>query len=291
MKELLQRLLSQAPVLTDGAWGSQFLAQGLAPGEAGDVWNLTHPERVAAVARAYVDAGSRVILTNTFLGNRRQLAAHGLADSLEAINRAGVEISRRAADGRASVFGSVGPTGSLLAMGEVSEQELLDVFREQMAILAAAGAEAIILETMSDLAEAVLAVRAASGTGLPVVACMVFDSGRNKDRTLTGVTPERAAEQLTLAGADVIGANCGQGIEGYIAICRRLKSATDRPVWMKPNAGLPELVDGRTVYRTTAEKWAAHIPALVEAGASFVGGCCGTTPDYIRAAAGRLAAL
>src|SRR5512140_137369 len=114
---------------------------------------------------------------------------------------------------------------------------------------------------------------------------MVFDTGKNKDRTLMGATPEQVAAELTAAGADVIGANCGQGMAGYIEICRRLRAVTDRPLWIKPNAGLPELVDGRTVYRTTPQEFAAQIPALLDAGANFVGGCCGTTPDFIRAVA------
>ena len=183
------------------------------------------------------------------------------------------------------VFASIGPTGKLLVTGEVTAEELLEVFTEQTAILASAGADAIVIETMGDLEETKLAVQSAKQTGLPVVACMVFATGKNKDRTLMGTTPEQAAEALTAAGADVIGANCGQGIAGYVSICRRLRAATDRPIWIKANAGLPELVDGQAVYRTTPAEFAAHVPALVEAGASFIGGCCGTTPDYIRAVA------
>jgi methionine synthase I (cobalamin-dependent) len=183
------------------------------------------------------------------------------------------------------VFASIGPTGKLLVTGEVTPEELSAVFSEQVAILASAGADAIVLETMTDLEEAKIAVGCAKRTGLAVVACMVFDTGKNKDRTLMGTTPEQAAEGLAAAGADVIGANCGQGIAGYVPICRRLRAATVRPIWIKANAGLPEVVDGRAVYRTTPEEFAAHIPALLEAGASFIGGCCGTTPDYIRAVA------
>jgi methionine synthase I (cobalamin-dependent) len=290
MRGLIQQLVSEAPVLTDGAWGSQLLAAGLAAGELGEAWNLTHPERVEAVPRAYVEAGSRIILTNTFRSNRVTLEAHGLAGKIREINRAGVEISRRAAAGRALVFGSIGPTGKLLVMGEITREQLLDVYLEQVEILASAGADAIIIETMGDLEEAKTAVEAARRTGLPVVACMVFDTGKNKDRTMMGVTPEQAAEGLTEAGADVIGANCGQGIAAYIPICRRLRAATDRPLWIKPNAGLPELVDGRTIYKTTPEEFASHVPVLVESGAAFVGGCCGTTPDFIRAVAGKIRA-
>ena len=288
MNPVFERLLAGGPVVTDGAWGTMFLAMGLRAGEIGDAWNLTHPERVEAVPRAYVEAGSQVILTNTFLSNRITLAAHGLADRLEELNRTGVEISRRAAGGRAAVFGSTGPTGKLLVTGEVTEAELEEVYREQTRILADAGADAIILETMGDLGEAVCAVRASRETGLPVVACMAYSSGKKKDRTMMGVTPEQAAEALTEAGADVIGANCGQGIDGYIEICRRLRAATDRPLWIKPNAGLPELVEGRPVYRTAPEEFAAKTVDLLEAGAHFVGGCCGTTPEFIRQVAAKV---
>jgi 5-methyltetrahydrofolate--homocysteine methyltransferase len=288
MKGLIGELLSEAPVVTDGAWGSLFLASGLAPGEAGDAWNLTHPERVEAVPRAYVEAGSRIVLTNTFRSNRITLEKYGLAGQIKEINRAGVEISRRAASGRALVFASTGPTGRMLVTGETTREELLAVFGEQFEILAEAGADALILETMSDLEETRIAVEAARRTGLPVVACMVFDSGKNKDRTMMGVTPEQAAAGLAEAGADVIGANCGQGPAGYIPICRRMSAATDLPLWIKPNAGIPELVNGRTVYRTTPGEFAVQIPSIIEAGASFVGGCCGTTPDFIRAVASKL---
>ncbi|MBU6401397.1 MAG: homocysteine S-methyltransferase family protein, partial [Verrucomicrobia bacterium] len=200
-----------------------------------------------------------------------------------------VEISRQAADGRARVFASIGPSGKLLLTGEANEEELRLAFEEQAQALAEAGADALVVETMSDLDEAVIAVRAAHATGLPVVGCMVYDSGRNKDRTLTGMAPEQAAQALRAAGADVIGANCGQGIAGFVPICQRLRAATDAPLWMKANAGLPELLDGGVVYRTTPEAFAGFVPALVAAGANFIGGCCGTRPQFIRALAAALA--
>lgn len=283
MHPLIQKITAQGPVLTDGAWGTELQARGLRSGEFPDAWNVSHPERVAEVARAYVDAGSRVILTNTFGANRLRLAGHGLADRATEINQKGVEISRSAADGRAQVFASIGPSGKFLLTGETNPDELRAAFDEQARALAEAGADALVVETMSDLTEAGLAVRAAHATGLPVVACMVYDSGKNKDRTMTGVTPEQAAEALLAAGADVIGANCGQGIVGFVPICARLRAATSAPLWMKANAGLPELVEGRVVYRTTPEAFAEVVPALIAAGASFVGGCCGTNPEFIRA--------
>jgi 5-methyltetrahydrofolate--homocysteine methyltransferase len=279
---LIEQLAARSPVVTDGAWGTQLQARGLQPGECPDAWNLLAAERVEAVARAYVEAGSQVILTNTFRANRLTLAGHGLAEKTAEINRAGAAISRRAAEGRARVFASIGPSGKLLMTGETTEAELRAAFAEQAQALAEGGAEAILIETMSDLAEARLALEAARETGLAVVVSMVFDSGRNKDRTMMGATPEQAARELTEAGADAVGANCGSGIAAYIPICRRLRAATDRPLWIKPNAGLPELIEGRTVYRTTPEEFASYVPALIEAGASFIGGCCGTGPEFIR---------
>jgi len=283
MSSLLQELVASCPVVTDGAWGTQLQERGLEVGACPDGWNLSHPERVEEVARAYVEAGSRIILTNTFGANRFALARHGLEGRVVEINRAGVEISRRAAAGKAKVFASVGPTGIMLMMGEVSPEDVQAAFEAQCRAIADAGADAIALETFSDPAEILLAVAAAQQSGLPVVACMTFDSGKNHDRTLMGTTPEQAAQKLTEAGADCVGSNCGQGIEGFVKITARLKAATDRPIWIKANAGLPEMIGGRAVYAQTAEKFAAVVPALVEAGANFVGGCCGTTPEFIRA--------
>lgn len=283
MHPLIAELTAAAPVITDGAWGTQLQARGLEVGACPDQWNLAHPEKVEEVARAYVEAGSRIILTNTFGANRFTLKRYGLADKAAAINRAGVEISRRAANGRAKVFASVGPSGIMLMMGEVQPEELQAAFAEQCQAIAEAKADAIVLETFSDPAELLLALAAAKETGLPVVACMTFDSGKDHDRTLMGTTPEQAAQKLTEAGADVIGSNCGQGIDGFVKIARRLRASTDRPIWIKANAGLPEIVNGQTVYAQTPDKFAAVVPQLIEAGASFVGGCCGTTPQFIAA--------
>lgn len=280
---ILAELLQAGPVITDGAWGTQLQSLGLASGACPDEWNLSHPELVEQVPRAYVAAGSQVVLTNTFRANRIALADYGLADQVAAINRSGGEISLRAAGSTARVFGSIGPSGKLLFAEQVTADELTAAFTEQSQVLAEAGVDALVLETMADLDEARLALAAAQATGLPVVASMVFDSGKDKDRIMTGRTPEQVAQQLTDAGADVIGANCGQGIASYVAICRRLRAATDRPLWIKANAGVPQIVGDNVVYATTADQFAAYALELVAAGASFIGGCCGTNPDYIRA--------
>jgi methionine synthase I (cobalamin-dependent) len=280
---LIQYLSDRGPTITDGAWGTQLQARGLAAGEVPDLWNLTHPKEVAAVARDYVEAGSQIILTNTFGANRIRLAEGGSADRLKEINRAGVALSREAAGKGALVFASMGPSGKLLMNGDVTADELLAAFTEQAEALAGGGPDGLVLETMQDLAEARLAIAAARTTGLPVVASMVFDSGKDKDRTMMGTTPEQAAAGLVKAGADVVGANCGQGIAGFVTICARMKAAADgHPVWIKANAGLPTLRDGKPVYATTAAEFVNHIPAVLDAGASFIGGCCGTSPEFIR---------
>ncbi|MGO9262207.1 MAG: homocysteine S-methyltransferase family protein [Bryobacteraceae bacterium] len=286
----LREWLAGGPLIADGAWGTELQKHGLALGASPDSWNLTHPERVEAVARAYIEAGSQVILTNTFRAN-----AIAMEGDLAAINRAGVAISKRAAAGRALVFASIGPIGKMLGKmldkslgqpliaGEIGPEEAQAAFAAQAAALASAGADALLLETMSDIEEARLAVAAAKSTGLPVIVSFAFDSGRNKDRTMMGATPEAVAAAMVEAGADAVGANCGIGVVPAITLCRRLRAACDLPIWIKPNAGLPKL-DGTAIrYDVSAEFFASHYAALRDAGASFVGGCCGSTPDFIRA--------
>ena len=281
MHAFIANLIKDGPVLTDGSWGTQIMKRGLQPRESPDSWNLTHPEKVEEVAQEYVNAGSRVILTNTFGSNRFVLGKFGLADKVAAINIKGVEISKKAASTTAYVFASMGPSGKLLVTKDVTEDNLRQAFEEQARAIAQAGADAIVVETMMDLSEARIAAEAAKQTGLPVIACLVFDAGKLKDRTMMGNTPEQAVEVLSRAGVDALGANCGQGIEGFIPICRRMRSATDLPLWMKPNAGLPEMAGGKVVYKTTAQEFVRFVPELVQAGANFIGGCCGTEQAFI----------
>ena len=288
MHPTIAKLISAGPVATDGATGTQLQQRGLPMGTCPDFWNLAQPEKVQEVGRCYVEAGSQVLLTNTLLANRFMLARHGLAERVADVNRAGVEISRRAAANRAAVFASVGPSGLMLLTGQVTEESLKAAFVEQVEAIAEAGADGIVIETMSDVAEAALATAAAHETGLPVVACMTFGSGAKKDRTMMGVTPEQAAEQLAAAGADVLGSNCGQGIAGMVEICSRLHAAINGPIWIKANAGLPEVVEGQTVYKQTPAEFASYVPQLIEAGAALIGGCCGTTPEFIRAVVAKL---
>jgi methionine synthase I (cobalamin-dependent) len=204
-------------------------------------------------------------------------------DELDAINRAGVSISKKAAGDHARVFASIGPTGKILMSGEVSPQQVASAFAAQAQSLAAAGADALLIETMSEIDEARLAVEAARRTGLPVIASFAFDSGKSKDRTMMGATPEAIVAAMVDAGVDAIGANCGVGVELSVPICARLHAACDLPIWIKPNAGLPTIEGTSIRYATSADYFASHFAALADAGASFVGSCCGSTPEFIAA--------
>jgi len=283
MHPLIEELIKDGPVVTDGSWGTQLQKRGLDEGENPDSWNLTHPDRVESVARQYVDAGSQVILTNTFGANRFILERSGYADEVGAINREGVRLSKQAAGSAAKVFASIGPSGKMLVTQEVTEDELKDAFVEQADVQAEAGADGIVVETMIDINESLIAASAAKATGLPVIVSMVYDAGKDKDRTMMGNTPEQAVEALENLAVDGIGANCGQGIDGFIPVCRRLKAAASVPIWMKPNAGIPEVVGGQTVFNTTAAQFAQRVPDLIQAGAGFIGGCCGTDETFIEA--------
>ncbi len=278
----LSEWLKNGAMICDGAWGTELQARGLAIGTIPDTWNLTHPEQVEAVARAYVEAGSEVILTNTFRANA--IAMHDCSEAdIDAINREGVALSKQAAGRQALVFASIGPTGKMLLSKGISREAMSAAFAAQARSLAAAGADALLIETMSDTEEARLAVEAAKPTGLPVIASFAFDSGKNKDRTMMGTTPEAVAAAMVNAGADGVGANCGVGVEFAEPICQRLHAACALPVWIKPNAGLPVVENAAIRYATTAEYFASHFAALRDAGASFVGGCCGSTPEFVRA--------
>ena len=283
MQALIESLIQKGPVVTDGSWSTQLQQRGLKSGDCPDSLNLRSPGTVEAVARQYVEAGSRIILTNTFGASRPSLERYALADKTVEINRIGVEISKKAAGDQALVFASIGPCGKMLLTGDINETELRQAFEEQSQAQAAAGADGIVVETMIDLAEAKIAATAALQTGLPVIASMVFDSGVDKDMTMMGNSPEEVVAELAAVGVDGLGANCGQGIEAFLPICKRMRQVTDLALWMKANAGLPEITeDNQTVFRTTAREFAEFIPGLIAAGANFIGACCGSDQTFIR---------
>jgi methionine synthase I (cobalamin-dependent) len=282
MNKIIQELLKNRPVILDGAWGTQLQSKGLPDGACPDEWNLSSPEKVEEVAREYVEAGSQIIITNTFSATRLCLEQSGLGEKVREINVAGVQISKRAAGAKAMVFASLGPTGKSLFMGEASPELIAQNYQEQATALASAGADGLVVETMMDLKEAELAVEAAKSTRLPVVACMTFGKGKNKDHTMMGVTVEEAVKSFSHLGVDVIGSNCGQGLEGMLITCRVLKEQTELPIWIKSNAGIPRYEAGETIYGTTAEQFAELARPVIDAGVEFFGGCCGTSPAYIR---------
>jgi len=287
-----QALQTTRITVLDGAWGTELAHRGLPPGEAPELWNVSQAARVAEIPAAYVAAGARVVLTNTFGGSRFKLEKCGVADRVEELNRCGARISKEAARGAALVCASIGPTGEFLEpIGDITAAHMQAVFAEQIRALLAGGADALLIETMTDLHEALCAVRAARATApdVPLIVSLTFDKGLHGYATMMGVTPAQAAQALTAADVDVIGTNCGNGIENMVEIVRELRAHTDRPLWARPNAGLPQLVDGCTVFPETPDVMAAKIPALAAAGATLIGGCCGTTPAHIRALAAQVA--
>jgi len=284
MNDWKSQLTEKQVLLADGAWGTELARHGLSAGVAPESWNLENPDAVRRVAAAYVKAGADIVLTNTFGGSPAKLDKAGLRDQTAEINRIGAALSREAVAGKALVFASVGPTGEMLEpLGTATESDMTAWFAEQIAALAEGGADALVVETMSDLNEILCALRAARDVcALPVATTMTFSKGPRGYATMMGVRPEKAAAALADAGADIVGANCGGGIEDAVELARLMRPATDAPLWLKPNAGLPQLVGGKTVFKETPDDMAARIPALVEAGARIVGGCCGTGPDHIR---------
>ncbi len=283
MKVLGKEWDHRKKVLTaDGAWGTELLKQGLQHGDAPEEWNLSRPAEVRRIAENYLAAGSQIILTNTFGGSRFQLERHGLAGKAGEINRVGASLTREACSGRAVVAGDIGPSGKLYIMGEISEEDLYAGFAEQAEALKEGGAEWIVVETMTDMGEMEIAVRAAASTGLPVVASMTYEKNPAGYRTIMGHAPEDCVAAAEAAGAAVIGANCGSGVDTYVELASALRELTEKPLWIKANAGLPELVDGKTVYRMDSDTYASYITRLLEAGVNVVGGCCGTSPEFIR---------
>jgi 5-methyltetrahydrofolate--homocysteine methyltransferase len=289
----LHSLPSSHVVIGDGAMGTELQRAGLAIGECGDRWNLEHPDRLGAIHAAYIAAGSEAIITNSFGANRWVLGRYGLADRVDAINRAAAVIARRSAGTTVAVLGDIGPCGGFLEpLGDIRADDLLNEFTVQAAALVDGGVDGIIIETMSAVEELVIAVRAARAAGAPlVIASMAFDRLPNGNiRTMMGVSPEKAAQAAVEAGADIVGANCGTRMTAgdFARVVAEFRQASDRPIMIQANAGSPELVDGRAVYRLTPDAFAEGMRDVVVAGANIVGGCCGTTPAHVAALARHL---
>jgi 5-methyltetrahydrofolate--homocysteine methyltransferase len=276
-------------LLGDGAMGTQLQAAGLEPGGCGEAWNVESPTKVLEIQRAYVDAGSDCLITNTFGGSRIMLERHGHAGDVAAINEAGARIAREAFGVRAGfVLGDIGPFGGLMEpLGEVPEQRVRDAFAEQAEALVAGGVDAIIVETQTALEELVIGIEAAKKAGAPcVIGSLAYDVTLDKSdlRTMMGIDPEQAAAFLREVGADIAALNCGSGVDvGWAAkTVARYRSVCDLPTMAQPNAGLPVLENMEVVYKQTPEEMAAELESLLDTGVRIVGGCCGSSPDHIR---------
>ena len=281
---VLDKIQNGNILLSDGAWGTFLQAKGIKPGECPELWNVTRQDDILEIAESYIKAGSDIIETNSFGGSKFKLTNYGLGERVYELNKAAAEISRKAAGETQYVAGSVGPTGKMIIMGDVTEEELYSAFKEQCSALEAGGADIIIIETMSAIDEASVAVKAArENTCCTVVATMTFDGDPVSGyHTMMGVTPAEMVYALKEAGAHAVGSNCGNGIENMIGIVKEIrKTDAEIPIVIQANAGVPELIDGKTVFRESPELMASFVPALIEAGVNIIGGCCGTTPDHI----------
>ena len=285
MNKIIQEINKGKVLVSDGAWGTFLQQKGLKPGECPEEWNISRSEDVFDIASSYIEAGAHMIETNSFGGNYFKLKNYGLEGRVYEINRAAAEISRKAAGSDHFVLGSVGPTGKMLIMEEVTEGELYDAFKEQSLALEAGGVDAIVIETMTDLDEARIAVKAAKeNTRCAVFCTMTFDKIiGGAYRTMMGISPTEMTQALVEAGADVIGANCGNGIADMIGIVKEIREVNARiPILIHANAGLPHYHDGDTTFPETPEDMASNVKEIAAAGANIIGGCCGTTPAHIR---------
>jgi 5-methyltetrahydrofolate--homocysteine methyltransferase len=286
MKNILERLKDGEILVGDGAMGTMLMERGLQPGEPPELFDIERNEVLKEIANLYLDAGADIVQTNTFGASPMKLAMYSLDDKTEEINRNAVVAVRKAAKDRAYVSASCGPCGKILKpYGDVEVEDVSRSFKQQMDVLIRAGADIICIETMIDLNEAILALKAAKdiSSSIPVMVTMTFDATPKGFYTAMGVNIEAAAKRLEAGGADVIGSNCGNGIENMVKIAREFKKCSDLPLIIQSNAGIPEMRDGKTFYRETPEFFANEAKDLVTTGVSIIGGCCGTTPAHIRA--------
>jgi 5-methyltetrahydrofolate--homocysteine methyltransferase len=289
MTKLLERIARGEVLICDGAMGTFLHTKGLAPGECPESWCISHPEVVKEIAAAYIVAGSNIVETNSFGGSSFKLQAFGLADKVREFNRAAAQLAKQAMGKAGYVAASVGPTGHIAEDegGDVTPEQFYEAFKEQALALAEGGADAICVETMSSLLEALQAIKAAKeNTSLPVICTFTFERRPKGFHTMMGLKPDRAAKEAAAAGADIVGANCGNGIADMLEIAKQMRAAAPGArILIQANAGVPVLEDGLTVFKETPEYMASRVAELIAAGVNIIGGCCGTTPKHIAAIA------
>jgi 5-methyltetrahydrofolate--homocysteine methyltransferase len=286
MLSILETIKSGKILLSDGAMGSLLMERGLKQRECPEELNLTQPKVLEEITQLYLDAGSDIIQSNTFGASPMKLSEYNLDDKTEEINRAAVSIAKNVVDDKAYIYGSCGPSGKILQpYGDGEPDELRQGFERQIKAMVSANVDAIFIETMTDLNEAIIALKAAKtvAADIPVAACMTFEDTPKGFFTIMGNSLSDVVTQLDAAGADVIGSNCGNGIDKMIQIAVELKKSSRLPLIIQSNAGLPINREGEIVYPETPEFFAQKVTELIDAGVSIVGGCCGTTPDTIRA--------
>lgn len=301
----LKERIKQDLMLLDGAMGTQLIARGIGPGKCNDYLNIEEPDIISDIHRAYLQAGSDAILTNTFGANKFALGRHGLAEEAEKINTSGAKIARQAAGDEKYVLGDIGPTGDFLKpLGNLAPPDLKDAFVQQAKALAAGGVDGLILETITALDEAEIAIEAVKSAcnDLPVFASFAFDYAGGNYRTMMGADVESAVSKAVSVGVDGVGFNCGTAtLDEYIELAQKFVSAVDAlqkkratgheprvTILAEPNAGKPELADGQAVYKVSPEDFASAVEKIRSLGVHIIGGCCGTTPKHIEAIAKKL---
>jgi len=286
MKPILERIKNGEILVADGAMGTMLFDRGLKSGDCPELLNLSNPQIPEEVAQLYFKAGADIIQTNTFGGSPPKLSDYGLESKCEVINTKAVECVRNVVGENAYISGSCGPSGSLLKpYGDTEPGELKKAFEIQINALTTAGVDIICIETMTDLHEAIIAVKAAKENHpeISVMVSMTFDKIPKGYYTIMGVSIEDAVKGLKDAGADIIGSNCGNGIDNMVEIAKQIKELSDKPILIQSNAGIPKNNDGELIYPESPSYFEEKTLELIEAGVSIIGGCCGTTPEHIKA--------
>lgn len=284
MSNLLQLINDKKVLVSDGAWGTELFKLGLKPGECPELWNKDREQDVCKIAKSYIDAGSDIISTNSFGGSSIKLSHYEIENEAFTLNKIAAEISVKAA-GNKLVMGSVGPSGKFLMTDEISKDELIKSFSEQITALVEGKVNAILLETFYDIDEAECAIKAArSVTNLPLICSFTFNRKTSGEyRTMMGATVKDFLQAMITLGVDIVGVNCGSGYSNMIDLVKELRSySMNIPLLVQPNAGLPETIDGKIVYSETTEVIESSVKRFLDFGVNIIGGCCGTSPEHIQ---------